>query len=106
MGSVGSNKAITSEVSTFSYDIEDYAAQHGYDTAEEMVKDNLTADNEFFTRDNEMVEYVEDMGYEVVTSPNGEYFTVMDDRDDSDSEFLVYYEKSGSSRYITKVKKA
>ena len=39
---LGSNKAITSEVSTFSYDIEDYAAQHGYDTAEEMVKDDNT----------------------------------------------------------------
>lgn len=111
MGSIGAAKSssrnvpnVTTEVR--SYNIEDYAYEHGYDTAEDMVLDNLTADNQFYTRDDEMVQDVEDLGYSVTSSPNGEYFTVMDENDESDSEFIVYYEVAGSSRYITRVRKA
>lgn len=98
MGSTTTNSNII-----VSYDIEDEAQRKGYDSAEAMVTEDLTADNNFWTRDDEMVADIEDLGYSVVSRPNGEYFTIQDDNDNTDSEFLVYYEKAGSSRYITKV---
>lgn len=100
-GGAGGAAKTTSE-----YDIEDRAEERGYNSAEEMVQEDLTAGNDFYTRDNEMVADVEDLGYEVISAPNGEYFVVRDSRDDSDSEFIVYYETAGTSRYITKVEKA
>jgi hypothetical protein len=109
MGSVGTNNSgensYNNTPQSFSYDIDEYAETHGYDSAEDMVQVNLTEDNTFWTRDSDMVDYVEDLGYTVISSPNGEYFVVQDDNDNTDSEFIVYYEKAGSSRYITRVRK-
>lgn len=104
MGSIGS-KAISSASSSYSYDIEDYATQRGYDSAEAMIETNLTESGNFWTRDSDMVDFVEDLDYTVTSSPNGESFTIIDDRDNSDAEFIVYYEKGGNSRYITRVRK-
>ena len=95
----------TNPVEVNSYDIEDRALERGYSSAEDMVEEDFTESNSFFTRDEDMVEFAEDMGYTVVSSPNGESFTVMDDRDDTDSEFIVEYEIAGSSRYIRRVRK-
>ena len=110
MGSVGKSTANAAPVQSapivVSYDIEDRAEQRGYDSAAAMVEEDLTAGNDFWTRDDDMVADVEDLGYSVVSSPNGEYFTVIDENDESDSEFIVYYETAGSSRYITRVRKS
>ena len=81
-------QSYTNPVEVRSYDIEERAEEKGYDSAADMVQD------------------VEDLGYSVTSSPNGEYFTVMDENDESDTEFIVYYEVAGSSRYITRVRKA
>lgn len=99
-------QSYTNPVEVRSYDIEERAEEKGYDSAADMVQEDLTADNSFWTRDDEMVQDVEDLGYSVTSSPNGEYFTVMDENDESDTEFIVYYEVAGSSRYITRVRKA
>ena len=110
MGSVGKSTANAAPVQSapivVSYDIDDEAERKGYESAEKMVEEDLTSGNDFWTRDDEMVESIEDLGYSVITNPNGEYFTIMDENDESDTEFLVYYERAGSSRYITRVRKA
>ena len=100
------SSTISESSNVVSYDIEDEADRKGYASAEIMVQENLTEGNSFWTRDSEMIDDVEDLGYMVVSRPNGESFTVIDENDNTDSEFIVYYERAGSSRYITKVKKA
>lgn len=86
------------------YNINDRAEINGYDSAAEMIEEQLTENNDFWTRELEMAADVEAMGYTIVEEPNGEYFVIADDNDSSDSEFIVYYEKAGSSMYIKKVK--
>lgn len=106
MGSIGAARnsgGVTN--TTYSYDVDDYAVQHGYNSAEEMVQENLTESNEFFTSDQDMIDFAEDLGYTVISNPNGESFVVVDDRDNSDSEFIVEYNRAGSSRYITRVRR-
>ena len=125
MGSIGANKGTVTSTNNeenlqsvinniensysnikVSYDIEDEAERKGYDSPEAMVQEDLTAGNNFWTRDSEMVEDIEALGYTVTSRPNGEYFTVMDDNDSTDTEFIVYYETAVSSRTITRVRRA
>ena len=118
MGSIGNKTATTTATATAEtniydwgangreYDIEDFAEQFGYDSAEEMVYADLARRNDFWTTDEDMVASTQEQGYDVIEQPNGEYFVVVDQKDVTETEFLVYYNTAGSSRTITRVKKS
>ena len=105
MGSTGTNRTSNTNTASMTYDIEDRAIMQGYSSATQMISENIISGG-FSRSEAEMLQETEDLGYIVTNRPNGKYFTIIDDRDTSDTEFNVYYVKAGSTYSIERVEEA
>ncbi len=70
-------------------------------TAVEKIMMNV--EGKFWTRQNEMVEELEEMDYEV-TSITYEYITVTDLQDDGEGEYILYLGHANSTMWIESAK--
>ena len=104
MGATGINinRTVDNKSAVATYDISDKALQRGYSSASQMIAEDLITGG-FSRSESEMLQEAEDLGYVITNRPNGEYFTVADDRDTSDTEFNVYYVKAGTTYSIERV---
>lgn len=57
----------------------------------------------FWTRQNEMVEELEELDYEV-TENNGEYVAVIDLHDDDEAEYILYLGHANSTMWVERVR--
>lgn len=57
----------------------------------------------FWTRQNEMVEELEELDYEV-TEINGEYVAVIDLHDDDEAEHILYLGHANSTMWVERVR--
>ena len=65
----------------------------------------MNVEGKFWTRQNEMVEELEEMDYEVVALCH-EYVGVVDLHDDGDSEYILYLGHANSTMWVETVKEA
>lgn len=74
-------------------------------TAIEKIMMNV--EGKFWTRKDEMVEELEDMGYEVIEIYD-EYVAVTDlqDKDESEGEYILYLGHANTTMWIESVKEA
>ena len=70
-------------------------------TATEKVMMNM--EGKFWTRQNEMVEELEELDYEV-TAINYEYAAVVDTQDEDKREYILYLGHANSTMWIESVK--
>jgi hypothetical protein len=57
----------------------------------------------FWTRQNEMVEELEELDYEV-TEINGEYVAVIDLHDDDEAEYILYLGHANSTMWVERAR--
>lgn len=57
----------------------------------------------FWTRQNEMVEELEELDYEV-TEINGEYAAVIDLHDEDEAEYILYLGHANSTMWVERVR--
>lgn len=72
-------------------------------TAIEKVMMNV--EGKFWTRQNEMVEELEELDYEV-TSINYEYVTVTDIQDEDEREYILYLGHANTTMWVESAKEA
>lgn len=65
----------------------------------------MDVEGKFWTRQNEMVEELEELDYEVVALCH-EYVGVVDLQDDSEAEYILYLGHANSTMWVEKVKEA
>lgn len=68
-----------------------------------IEKVEMNVSGQFWTRQNEMVEDLEDLGYDVVEI-NWEYVTVVDTYDDNEPEYILYLGHANSTMWVERVR--
>lgn len=72
---------------------------------EGIEKVMMNVGGKFWTRQNEMVEELEELDYEVVTLCH-EYVGVIDLQDDDEAEYILYLGHANSTMWVETVKEA
>lgn len=65
----------------------------------------MNVEGKFWTRQNEMVEELKELGYEVIDLCN-EYVGVVDLYDDGEAEYILYLGHANSTMWVENVKEA